>query len=78
MKCHKIMEEQSVDGLDNLIGHGIFHFCPSSPTTVLLKERINSYDNHVDFSLFNMRGRNIINAEPGRRINKRKREEDDQ
>ncbi|PQQ11146.1 hypothetical protein Pyn_16812 [Prunus yedoensis var. nudiflora] len=78
VKCHKIMEEQSVDGLDNLIGHGIFHFCPSSPTTVLLKERIKSYDNHVDFSLFNMRGRNMINTEPGRRINKRKREEDDQ
>ncbi|BBH06169.1 CYCLIN D7, partial [Prunus dulcis] len=31
VKCHKIMEEQSVDGLDNLMGHEIFHFCPSSP-----------------------------------------------
>ncbi|KAM2045456.1 hypothetical protein ACFX1T_009644 [Malus domestica] len=72
VKCHMMMEEQysSVDCLDNLRAHRDFHYCPSSPTTVLLKNRINFYDFHVDFSLFKMRDQTMITG-----INKRKRED---
>ncbi|KAL6133176.1 hypothetical protein ACLB2K_065413 [Fragaria x ananassa] len=77
VKCQKIMEAQSVadDCLYNLLAHGVFHFCPSSPTTVLLKEKINLSQYHVDFSVFNMRAPNVDTAESTRICQKRKREE---
>ncbi|XP_004305190.1 PREDICTED: putative cyclin-D7-1-like [Fragaria vesca subsp. vesca] len=77
VKCQKIMEAQSVadDCLYNLLAYGAFHFCPSSPTTVLLKEKINLSQYHVDFSVFNLRAPNVDAAESTRICQKRKREE---
>ncbi|KAM5560184.1 putative cyclin-D7-1 [Rosa sericea] len=81
VKCQKLMEAQSVadDCFYNLLAHRVFHFCPSSPTTVLLKERINFSHYHVDFSLFKMRAQKMDTAESTARIcRKRKREEEEE
>ncbi|PRQ43217.1 putative cyclin A2 [Rosa chinensis] len=81
VKCQKLMEAQAVadDCFYNLLAHRVFHFCPSSPTTVLLKERINFSHYHVDFSLFKMRAQRMDTAESTARIcRKRKREEEEE
>ncbi|XP_050383210.1 putative cyclin-D7-1 [Argentina anserina] len=74
VRCQKFMEAKSVAD-DCLLVHGVFHFCPSSPTTVLLKERINYY--HVDFSLFKMRAQKVNTADSTRICQKRKRVEEE-
>lgn len=64
-----IMKSRLVDPLSNLIGCGQpYSNWPSSPVTVLLRERIDIYDCQVDLSIFNqmqmqmqMPGSNIIN-----------------
>lgn len=78
MKCQKIMEVQSVvdDSLYTLIPRGLFHHCPSSPTTVLLKARISFSDYLVDFSLFKMRDQNI--EVESTIVKKRKREKEEE
>lgn len=53
MKCHKYMKEAKlVNPVYNLAGCGNSNYCPSSPVTVLLTERIELYDSHVDLSFF--------------------------
>ncbi|XP_050213875.1 putative cyclin-D7-1 [Mercurialis annua] len=47
MKCHTIMKEKLVPNLGKSNGCS-----PSSPVTVLLTERVDVYDCHVDLSLF--------------------------
>ncbi|KAK9289988.1 hypothetical protein L1049_008150 [Liquidambar formosana] len=73
VQCHKIMEAGMVDPLYNLIARGHSHYCPSSPVTVLLTERIDIYDFHVDLSLFKMPAGS--NADLESRRKKRKRDE---
>ncbi len=46
------MEAKLVNPLYNLVACGNYNYCPSSPVTVLLTERIDVHDSHVDLSLF--------------------------
>ncbi|KAJ9185237.1 hypothetical protein P3X46_004894 [Hevea brasiliensis] len=53
IKYHKyMMEAKLVNPLYNLVACGNYNYCPSSPVTVLLTERIDVHDSHVDLSLF--------------------------
>ncbi|ESR42377.1 hypothetical protein CICLE_v10012085mg [Citrus x clementina] len=67
VKCNMIMKSRLVDPLSNLIGCGQpYSNWPSSPVTVLLRERIDIYDCQVDLSIFNqmqmqMPGSNVTN-----------------
>ncbi|XP_062167067.1 putative cyclin-D7-1 [Alnus glutinosa] len=71
VKCHMIMEaQQQVGSLHNLTH---YHDCPSSPTTVLLKQPIDICDCHVNFSFLKIRGPNSNLIKSSRK--KRKREE---
>ncbi|KAJ0028699.1 hypothetical protein Pint_35385 [Pistacia integerrima] len=69
-KCHMIMKSRMVDPLSNILVSGQLHNWPSSPVTVLVKERIDIYDSQVDLSMFKLPGSNI-NSESCR---KRKRQ----
>ncbi|KAJ0088852.1 hypothetical protein Patl1_31830 [Pistacia atlantica] len=70
LKCHMIMKSRMVDPLSNILVSGQLHNWPSSPVTVLVKERIDIYDSQVDLSMFKLPGSNI-NTESCR---KRKRQ----
>ncbi|KAL5807086.1 hypothetical protein ACOSQ4_029819 [Xanthoceras sorbifolium] len=52
VKCHTIMKSRRVNPLCNLIVCGQPCYWPSSPVTVLLRERIDIYDCQVDLSIF--------------------------
>ncbi|GMJ03128.1 CYCLIN D7;1 [Hibiscus trionum] len=72
MACRRIMKEWLVRPFCNLkISEQNSHYCPSSPVTVLLVERIDIDDCRVDLSLFGMPLPGS-NGESSR--NKRKRE----
>ncbi|KAK3226334.1 hypothetical protein Dsin_006196 [Dipteronia sinensis] len=65
VKCHRIMKLRRVDHIDPLSKLRVLLcgrqpcYWPSSPATVLLRERIDIYDCQVDLSIFN---NNIIPA----------------
>ncbi|GMY14525.1 putative cyclin-D7-1 [Fagus crenata] len=73
LSCHMIMEAQQVGSLQNLIANGHYYDCPSSPTTVLLKQPIDICDCRINFSFLKMHRPNI-NLNSSRK--KRKREEE--
>ncbi|EXC14811.1 hypothetical protein L484_009467 [Morus notabilis] len=71
VRCHNTMEMQWINGTTLLDDEGqyCYNYCPSSPTTVLLKERINLPDFNVDLSLFHIQ-RPQFNLDPS--ISKKK------
>ncbi|KAL3753771.1 hypothetical protein ACJRO7_001070 [Eucalyptus globulus] len=60
MKCQKLMEVQIASECFRAITCGSFSYCPSSPVTVLLAERIDVNDDHVDLSIFMVQARSCI------------------
>lgn len=60
MKCQKLMEVWLASECFKAIACGSFSYCPSSPVTVLLAERINVNDDHVDLSIFMVQARSCI------------------
>ncbi|EEF30818.1 cyclin d, putative [Ricinus communis] len=72
VKCHNILEQKLIDPLNDLAACENSSYCPSSPVTVLLTERIDVYDCHVDLSLFKMPSSNTNILES---TNKRRKQE---
>ncbi|KAF8029295.1 hypothetical protein BT93_E1852 [Corymbia citriodora subsp. variegata] len=60
VKCQKLMEVQLASECFKAIACGSFSYCPSSPVTVLLAERIDVNDDHVDLSIFMVQARSCI------------------
>ncbi|KAI3443037.1 CYCLIN domain-containing protein [Psidium guajava] len=57
MKCQKLLEVRLASERFNAIACGSLSYRPSSPVTVLLGERINVNDDHVDLSIFTVPAR---------------------